>query len=226
VVWRSLVQLVEAEVLYQRGALPHATYTFKHALLQEAAYQSLLRSTRQQYHQRIAQVLVERFLETAETEPELVAYHYTEAACPEQALPYWQRAGQQALQRSATLEAVRHLTKGLELLATLSETAARFQQELALQMALGQALGATKGYAAQEVEQTYARARALGVQVGETPQLPSGTVWLIKVLSQSWGIADGARVGRTAIAVGAAHRRATGPPGIPWRTRVYLILSG
>src|SRR5439155_5115374 len=78
-VWRGLVQLVQAEVLYQHGVPPQATYTFKHALLQDAAYQSLLRSTRQQYHQRTAQVLVEQFPETAETQPELLAHHYTEA---------------------------------------------------------------------------------------------------------------------------------------------------
>ena len=78
-VWRGLGQLVEAEVLYQQGVPPQATYTFKHALLQDAAYQSLLRSTRQQYHQRIAQVLVAQFPETVETQPELLAHHYTEA---------------------------------------------------------------------------------------------------------------------------------------------------
>src|SRR5207253_6045731 len=98
---RGLHQLVEAEFLYQRGLPPQATYLFKHALIQEAAYQSLLRSTRQQYHQRIAQVLEVQFPEIAETQPELLAHHYTEADLNEQALSYWQRAGQRALQRSA-----------------------------------------------------------------------------------------------------------------------------
>src|SRR5262249_15700317 len=87
--WRGLVQLVQAEVLYQRGALPQATYLFKHALIQEAAYQSLLKSTRQQYHQRIAQVLATQFPETTATQPELLARHYTEAGLQDQALPYW-----------------------------------------------------------------------------------------------------------------------------------------
>ena len=131
----------------------------------------MLKSTRQQYHQRIAQVLVDRFPETIETQPALVAHHYTEAGLTAQAIPYWQQAGQQALQRSANLEAVRHLTTGLGLLATLPETPARAQQELDLQLALGSALIATKGHTAPEVEQTYARARALCQQVGETPQL-------------------------------------------------------
>jgi predicted ATPase len=133
----------------------------------------LLKSTRQQYHQRSAQVLAAQFSEIVEAQPELVAHHYTEAGLTEQAIPYWQRAGQQALQRSAHPEAVSHLTKGLELLATLPETPARAQaqREIDLLIALGPALMATKGMAAPDVEQTYARARALCAQVGETPQL-------------------------------------------------------
>src|SRR6266496_6218330 len=101
----GLRQLVEAELLYQRGLPPQATYVFEHALIQDAAYQSLLRSTRQQYHQRITQVLTERFPETAETQPELLAHHYTEAGLSTQAVAYWQQAGQRALERSAHLEA-------------------------------------------------------------------------------------------------------------------------
>jgi predicted ATPase len=167
----GLAQLVGAELLYQRGRPPRATYIFKHALVQEVAYQSLLRRTRQHYHQQVAELLERRFPDLAQTEPDLMAHHYTEAGCPPQAIPYWQRAGQQAHQRSANLEAVQHLTKGLELLATLPETPARAQQELDLQLALGPALVATKGAAAPEVEQTYARARALCAQIGDTPQL-------------------------------------------------------
>jgi predicted ATPase len=167
----TLAQLVEAEVVAQRGLPPQATYTFKHALIQDAAYQSLLRSTRQQYHQRIAQVLVERFPETAETQPELVAQHYTEAGLTQHAVGYWQRAGQRALERSANLEAVAHLSKGLDLLKTLPDTAERTQQELGLQITLGPALTAIKGQGAPEVEQVYMRARVLCTQVGETPQL-------------------------------------------------------
>jgi class 3 adenylate cyclase/tetratricopeptide (TPR) repeat protein len=170
-VQRGLAQLVDAELLYQRGRPPQARYLFKHALIQETAYRSLLKSTRQQYHQRSAQVLAAQFPELVETQPELLAHHYTEAGLTEQAIPYWQRAGQQALQRSANPEAVQHLTRGLEFLATLPETPTRVQQELDLQVALGPALVATKGFSALEVEHTYARARALCVQVGETPQL-------------------------------------------------------
>ena len=168
---RGLHQLVEAEFLYQQGLPPQATYVFKHALIQEAAYQSLLRSTRQQYHQRIAQVLEERFPETVETQPELLAHHYTEAGLAEQAILYWQRAGQQAIDRSAHVEAVSHFTTGIELLKTLPETPARTQQSLTLYIALGAALLMTKGQSAPEVEQAYTQARALCQQVGETPEL-------------------------------------------------------
>ena len=181
---RWLQQLVAAEFLYQQGLPPHATYRFKHALIQDTAYQSLLRSTRQQGHQRIAQVLEARFPETRETQPELLAYHYTEAGLKEQALGYWQRAGQRAIERSAHLEAVTHLTKGLEVLKTLPDASQRTQQELELQIALGAPLMAIKGYAAPEVEHTYTRARELCQQVGETPRLFSALrgLWVVYLI--------------------------------------------
>jgi predicted ATPase len=168
---QSVAQLVEAELLYQRGYPPQAAYIFKHTLVQDAAYQSLLRSTRQQYHQRIAQILETQFPDTAETQPELLAHHYTEAGLAEQAIPYWQQAGQQASDRSAYLEAISHCTTGIELLKTLPERPERTQQALTLHIALGAALLVTKGYAAPDVEYAYTRARALCQQMGETPQL-------------------------------------------------------
>jgi TOMM system kinase/cyclase fusion protein len=168
---RGLQQLMEAEFLYQQGLPPQATYLFKHALIQDTAYQSLLRSTRQQYHQRIAQVLEAQFPDICETQPELLAQHYTEAGLMAQAVPYWQRAGRRAIQRSASLEAISHFTKGLEVLKTLPETPERAQQELDLQIALGPALMNTKGPAASDVQRAYARARELCQQVGQTPQL-------------------------------------------------------
>ena len=116
-------------------------------------------------------MLEERFPETIETQPELVAHHYTEAGLIEQAIPYWQQAGERAIQRSAYVEAISHLTKGLELLKTLPDTPERPQQELNLQTPLGPAFMATKGYAAPEVGKAYTRARELCRQVGETPQL-------------------------------------------------------
>jgi class 3 adenylate cyclase/predicted ATPase len=168
--WRGLVQLVQAEVLYQRGALPQATYLFKHALIQEAAYQSLLKSTRQQYHQRIAQVLVAQSPETTATQPELLARHYTEAGLQAQALPYWHQAGKRAMTRSAYAEALHHLTMGLEVLATVPETLARHQHELDLLMALDLALQVTKGEEWPEREPVLTRASVLSQQVGESLQ--------------------------------------------------------
>ena len=168
---QGLHQLVEAEFLYQRELLPRTTYLFKHVLIQEAAYQSLLKSTRQQYHQRIAEVLEARFPGVVETQPELVAQHYTAAGCAEQALVYWQRAGQHASDRSAYLEAISHFTTGIELLKTLPETPEHTQHALPLHIALCAALLVTKGQAAPEVEQAYTRARALCQQVGEPSQL-------------------------------------------------------
>ena len=171
IVQQGLHQLVAAEFLYQRGVPPQATYTFKHALIQDVAYQSLLRSTRQQYHQRIAQALEAQFPETVATQPELVAQHYTAAGCAEQAVVYWQRAGQQASDRSAHLEAISHVTTGIELLKTLPETPEHTQQALTLHIALGAALQMAKGHAAPEVEHAYTQAHALCQQVGETPEL-------------------------------------------------------
>ena len=175
----GLQQLVKTEFLYQQGQPPQATYLFKHALIQETAYQSLLRSTRQLHHQRIAQVLEEQFPETVASEPELLAHHYTEAGLSEPAVVYWQKAGQRAVERSAHVEAMSHLTKGLEVLKTLPDNLERAQQELVMLTTLGPALIATRSYAAPEVSQVYTRARELCQQVGETPQL----------FSVLWGLA-------------------------------------
>jgi len=168
---QGLQRLVDAELLYQRGVLPQATYLFKHALVQDTAYQSLLKSTRQQFHRQIAQVLEQRFHEMVELQPELLAHHYTEAGLIAQAIPYWQEAGQRATKRSANVEAISHLTRGLELLKSLPDTPERAQQELTLQIALSVPLVLTKGYMASEVERVYARARELCQQVDETLQL-------------------------------------------------------
>jgi predicted ATPase len=144
---------------------------FKHALIQDAAYASLLKSTRQQVHQQVARALEARFTASVETQPELVAQHYTAAGCTEQAVVYWQRAGQQASDHSAHLEAISHCTTGIELLQTLPETPEHTQQALTLHIALGAALQMAKGNAAPEVEHAYTQARALCQQVGETPEL-------------------------------------------------------
>jgi class 3 adenylate cyclase/predicted ATPase len=168
---QGLAKLVKAEVLHRRGIEPQVHYLFKHALIQEAAYQSLLKSQRQQYHQRVAQMFAERVPETQRVQPELLAHHYSEAGLPSYALPYWQRAGQHAIERSAFTEAVGYLTKGRTVLAMLPETPERTPQELELYIALGSALMAQKSYSAPEVEQTYAHALALCRRLGETPRL-------------------------------------------------------
>ncbi|MGH8064302.1 MAG: AAA family ATPase [Candidatus Entotheonellia bacterium] len=178
---QALGRLVEAELLYQRGLPPGGVYVFRHALIQETAYQSLLRSMRQQYHQQIAQALVARFPETVDTQPELLAHHYTEAGLAAQAVPYWQRAGQRAIERSANIEAISHLTKGLEVLKTLPDTPQRTQQELTLQLALGAPLVMIKGYEAPEAEQAYTRAQELCQQVGDSSQRFSVLVGLRRV---------------------------------------------
>jgi predicted ATPase len=167
----GLAQLVAAELLYQRGRPPRARYLFKHALIRDAAYASLLKSTRQQVHQQVAQVFEASFPALVETQPELVAQHYTAAGCTEEAVVYWQRAGQQASDRSAHLEAITHCTTGIELLKTLPETPEHIQQALTLYIALGAALQMTKGFAVPEVEHAYTQAYALRQQVGETPDL-------------------------------------------------------
>ncbi len=164
---RELGILVDAELIYQRGLSPQATYLFKHALVQDTAYQSLLRSTRQGYHGRIAVVLAERFPETTETQPELLAHHYTEAGLAEQAITYWQRAGEQARTRSANVESIAYLNKGLEVLTTLPETHERVQRELNLQMSLALAYHATKGQHAIEVRRAYLRAQELCEHVSD-----------------------------------------------------------
>jgi predicted ATPase len=168
---RELGRLVEAEVVYQRGLPPQATYTFKHALIQDAAYESLLKSTRQQYHQSIAQVLEAQFPETTQTQPELLAHHCTEAGLIAQAVGYWQKAGQSAAQRSAHVEAISDLRTGLALLQTLPETLERTRREVDMLISLGVSLNATKGQAAPEVGQTYTYARQLCEHLGDPHQL-------------------------------------------------------
>ncbi|MBI4228838.1 MAG: hypothetical protein HY693_03845 [Deltaproteobacteria bacterium] len=168
---RELAKLVEAEILYKRGVQPQARYIFKHALIQDAVYQSLLKSKRRQHHEKIAQVLEEKFVDIAETQPELLAHHYTEAGLVAQAIPYWQKAGEKARQRSANTEAIGHLTKGLELIKTLPETPERIQQEMIVQTTIAPAFMATKGYASSEVERAVLRAWELCQSIGETPQL-------------------------------------------------------
>ncbi len=167
----ELARLVDAELFYQRGLPPHATYVFKHAMVQEAAYESLLKSTRSQYHRRVGFVLAERFPEIAESEPELVARHFSAAGLAAEAVEYWRRAGQKAIQRSANLEASYHLERALEALGGLAEGPERDQIEIELLTARGPALLAVRGYSAPEVRHTYERAHDLCRRAENAPQL-------------------------------------------------------
>ena len=168
---QCLARLQEAELLYTALSVPEPVYAFKHALTHEVAYQSLLRNTRQQYHRQIAEVLVARFVAVVATQPEVLAHHYTEAGFNEQAIPYWQQAGERAAARSAHREAVAHLTKSLEVLQMLPETTDRARRELGLQLALGPSLIVTMGPGAPEVGQARARARVLCEHVGDSVQM-------------------------------------------------------
>ena len=181
-----LEQLVEAELLYQQGSPPRAKYFFKHALIQDAAYESLLRSVRQHYHQQIAVVFEKQFPDLVAAQPEVVAHHYTEGARFEQAVPYWLQAGQRAVQRSDNVEAVAHLTKGLEMLAT-STTTESMHDELALIKALGAPLMITKGWGAPEVERAFNRARELCQILGETEDLFGvlASLWVFHVSART-----------------------------------------
>jgi len=168
---RELSRLVDAELLYQRGLPPQVIYLFKHALIQEAAYESLLRSTRSQYHRRIGVVLAERFPEIAEREPELLAQHFSAAGLAPEAVDYWRRAGLKAIQRSANLEASYHLERALEALGGLAEGPERDQLEIELLTALGPALIAARGFTAPEVRDTYERVHDLCRRAENVPQL-------------------------------------------------------
>src|SRR5262245_59759060 len=163
----GLGQLVASELVYRRGTPPDCVYTFKHALVQEAAYSTLLRGARQQLHARIAAVLAEHFPEFAATQPELLAHHCAEGGLAERAVDYWFAAGERALRTSANVEAIRHLSQGLQLLKSLPSTPERKRTELKFQTTLGPAFHATRGWAATEAEQTYNRADELCRELGD-----------------------------------------------------------
>lgn len=166
---QSLDRLVEAQLLFRRGVPPHASYSFKHALVHEAAYESLLRSRRQQLHAQIAHTLEARYPEFVETKPELLAHHYTGAGFAEKAVGFWLEAGRRASARSAHVEAVGHLRKGLEVLTLITDSSARDRRELSLLTALGTELISTEGAGSPEVRHTYDRALDLCARLPASP---------------------------------------------------------
>jgi len=166
----AMDRIVESGLMFRHGTPPEATCVFKHALVQDAAYASLPRSRRQALHARTAEVLVERFAETVATQPELMAHHLTAADRFADAIGYWEKAGQRAAKRSANLEAVRHFSRALELLARLADTPERARRELALRVMLGPTLIITRGPWSADVRQNYARAQSLSAQFSDSPQ--------------------------------------------------------
>jgi class 3 adenylate cyclase/tetratricopeptide (TPR) repeat protein len=167
----ALEQLVAAELIFRRGAPPDAEYTFKHALVQDAAYSTLLRDRRQQLHGRIIATLERQFPEIVEAQPERMARHCAEAGLAEKAIGYWLKTGRRAVARSAMTEAVAQLQKGLDLLASLPDSPWRRQRELDLRLSLRPALFATKGYSAPDVGETIARARTLAEQLDRSDDI-------------------------------------------------------
>jgi len=167
---QELRRLMQAELVYRKTVGGQARYLFKHALVQDAAYESLLRRERQQIHRQIAETLATRFPETVETTPEILAHHYTEAGLAEPAIGFWMRAGDLASRRSASAEAISHLDQALRLLESLAAGPERDRQELKIQNARAAAVITGRGYLDSEVEQTYARAEVLADRLEEAEE--------------------------------------------------------
>ena len=166
----ALGRLVASELVFQRGTPPEAVYSFKHALVQDAAHGSLLRSTRQQLHRQIAEALEIQSPELIESQPEFFARHYAEAGLVEKSVAYWSKAGRRSVTRSAMAEAAAQFQAGLDQVALLPDTLERQRQELELCSALGAVLQAVKGFAAPETGRAFDRARELWERLGSPPE--------------------------------------------------------
>ena len=166
----ALDDLMAAELVFRRGSTVPKSYVFKHALIRDTAYEGLLHGKRQWLHGAVAEALVRKHPEIANSEPELLAHHYTEAGEAVTAIAHWQRAGERAIERSANVEAVNHLARALELLEGLPETSDRDRQELDLQLTLGAAMIAPKSYSSEDVRLAFARSHQLSRGVGDVDQ--------------------------------------------------------
>jgi predicted ATPase len=162
----GLAQLEQAGLVFRRGEPPDAVYSFKHALVRDAAYESLLKSRRQQLHSQIARTLEQSFAAIVASEPEIVAHHFTEAGLAEPAIDYWLKAGQQAARRSANAEALNHFARGLDLLPKIGDPMLRNKSELLLQTSLGHSLRSIKGWSIDSVKHAYTRALELCKESG------------------------------------------------------------
>jgi predicted ATPase len=168
---KALDRLTNTGLVFRRGVPPEANYMFKHALIQDAAYSTLLRGRRQQLHAAIGRALEERFPDRAEIQPELVAHHLTEAGHAERAVRYWLKAGRRSVERSANREAVRQLQRGLEMLMTLPASTERDRLELEIQLALGTPLIALFSWSGAQVAATYERASILCERLGDAERV-------------------------------------------------------
>ena len=182
----GLDRLIQAGLLYRQGVPLHATYLFKHALVQDAAYGTLLREPRRALHARIAETLESQFAEIAENQPELLAGHRTRAGQIEKAARLWGKAGQRSAQRSALVEAIQQITLALDQIATLPATPALRREEIKLQIALISVLFPVKGYAAQETKAAVERARLLIEQAEALGEPPEDPLLLFSVLYGIW----------------------------------------
>ncbi|NNK37981.1 MAG: AAA family ATPase [Xanthomonadales bacterium] len=167
----ALAEIVKAELLFQRGLLKNLTYTFKHILIQETAYNSLLKSKRRELHARAAEILEQDASDVRERQPGLLAYHWGEAGDPEKAIPYWTLASRQSLSRFANVEAIEQARRGIQLLDRQPESPGRAAGEVPLQSILGTALLSRHGYADERVRKVFTRALELCEQIGDAPQL-------------------------------------------------------
>ena len=166
----ALSQLEEADVIYRTGVSPSVRFAFKHVLLRDAVYNSLLRGKRQEIHADIAAVLETHFHEAVETRPEILAYHYSQAGNNEPAIRCWRESGRRALANSANVEAIGHFRNALQLLKALPDTPQRNKEEIEIQLALGIPLIAVHGYPAEETREAFARARTLCLKLGSPPE--------------------------------------------------------
>ena len=174
----ALARLVASELVFQRGAPPDAVYSFKHALVQDAAHGSLLRGTRQQLHAQIAEALEAHAPELMDSQPELFAQHYAEAGLVEKSVSYWLKAGRSSSARSANLEAIAYLRRGIEATAGFGNAADRDRMELDLQCALGPCVIATQGPISDQARATFARAHELCERLDNPPQHLTVLYWL------------------------------------------------
>ena len=227
----ALGRLTEAGLLFRQGVPPNATYLFKHALVQDAAYGTLLREPRRALHARIAEILESQFVEIAETQPELLARHCTEAGLAEKGASLWGMAGQRSLERSALVEAAVQFTRALDQIVTLPSGPAQSREQIKLQVALANALTHTKGYAAPETRAALDQARSLIQQAEARGEPPDDPMLLFSILYGFWAAnlvaCNGSalrELGAQFLAI-AKKQRATGPLMIGHRLMATSLTS-